>query len=195
MKEIVSKWDQIDDEIWAKVICMERNRRVAKAYARTRVLTINGYNEGFDGHRIGLNGFENPMRDKKTNEIKKMIEDGIKIRMDDEGSLLIKRVSNADVYTILFDRMDNIRCELIEMKKSIVLFDMKQYHNDLLREINSPMPNFRSLEKKCFSFVSFANIADDLLNIPVWCIIINLVALEMLVKLLPYRISGKSNQT
>ena len=32
--EVLEKWDNIDDEIWAKVIVLERNRRVAKAYAR-----------------------------------------------------------------------------------------------------------------------------------------------------------------
>jgi len=30
VQEILRKWDAIDDEIWAKVIVMERNRRVAK---------------------------------------------------------------------------------------------------------------------------------------------------------------------
>ena len=30
MEEILRKWDSIDDEIWAKVIVLERNRRVAK---------------------------------------------------------------------------------------------------------------------------------------------------------------------
>ena len=30
MEEILRKWESIDDEIWAKVIVLERNRRVAK---------------------------------------------------------------------------------------------------------------------------------------------------------------------
>lgn len=70
IQEVLNKWGQIDDEIWAKIICMERNRRVAKAYARASVLTINGSNEGFDGYRIGLCGFDNPMRDPRTEELK-----------------------------------------------------------------------------------------------------------------------------
>ncbi|KAH9372615.1 hypothetical protein HPB48_014691 [Haemaphysalis longicornis] len=45
IQEVLNKWGQIDDEIWAKIICMERNRRVAKAYARASVLTINGSND------------------------------------------------------------------------------------------------------------------------------------------------------
>ena len=30
VEEILRKWESIDDEIWAKVIVLERNRRVAK---------------------------------------------------------------------------------------------------------------------------------------------------------------------
>ena len=49
IQEVLDKWTQIDDEIWAKVIVFERNRRVAKAYARAPVLTVNGSDDGFDG--------------------------------------------------------------------------------------------------------------------------------------------------
>lgn len=51
LQEVLDKWTQIDDEIWAKVIVFERNRRVAKAYARVPVLTVNGSDDGFDGMR------------------------------------------------------------------------------------------------------------------------------------------------
>uniref|UniRef100_R4G8H6 MH2 domain-containing protein n=2 Tax=Rhodnius prolixus TaxID=13249 RepID=R4G8H6_RHOPR len=54
IQEVLDKWTQIDDEIWAKVIVLEKNRRVAKAYARAPVLTINGSDEGFDGFSIYL---------------------------------------------------------------------------------------------------------------------------------------------
>jgi hypothetical protein len=51
IQEVLDKWHQIDDEIWAKVIVLERNRRVAKAYARVPVLTVSGSDYGFDGFR------------------------------------------------------------------------------------------------------------------------------------------------
>lgn len=54
IQEVLDKWTQIDDEIWAKVIVLERNRRVAKAYARAPVLTVNGSDDGFDGFRYVL---------------------------------------------------------------------------------------------------------------------------------------------
>lgn len=54
---------------------MERNRRVAKAYARAPTLSINGSDDGFDGYQIGLNGFDNPLRDPKTDMVKQHIGD------------------------------------------------------------------------------------------------------------------------
>ena len=46
---------------------------MAKAYARAPVLTVNGSDDGFDGFRIGLAGFDNPLRDSKTEEVKRHI--------------------------------------------------------------------------------------------------------------------------
>jgi hypothetical protein len=74
IQEIVNKWRSIDDEIWAKIICMERNRRIAKAYARQRAISINGSKDDYlDGTTLGLNSFENPDRDSKTSYIKQYI--------------------------------------------------------------------------------------------------------------------------
>lgn len=74
IQEIIDKWLAIDDEIWAKIICLERNRRIAKAYARKHTLTINGsQDEYLDGTTLGLNSFENPDRDTKTRHIKQYI--------------------------------------------------------------------------------------------------------------------------
>ena len=73
IQEVLNKWQSIDDEIWAKIIVLERNRRVAKAYARAPVLTVNGSDDGFDGFRIGLAGFDNPVRDAKTEDVKRHI--------------------------------------------------------------------------------------------------------------------------
>lgn len=53
---------------------MERNRRIAKAYARKRVLTVNGSEDDYlDGTTLGLNSFDNPERDTKTCHIKQYI--------------------------------------------------------------------------------------------------------------------------
>ena len=49
---------------------MERNRRVVKAYVRSPLLTINGGDQGFDGAKIGLSGFDNPYEDRNTRHVK-----------------------------------------------------------------------------------------------------------------------------
>ena len=77
---------------------LERNRRIAKAYARAPVLTVNGSEEGFDGFRIGVNGFDNPLRDNKTQEFKEQIGKGCKLKMDDSGNILVKRLSRSNIY-------------------------------------------------------------------------------------------------
>ena len=69
ISEIHGKLDAIEDDIWGKVIVMERNRRVAKAYVRSPVVTVGGGKEGFDGLRVGLQGFDNPFRDEETRAV------------------------------------------------------------------------------------------------------------------------------
>lgn len=49
-------------------------------------------------YRIGLCGFDNPMRDPKTEEAKRHINQGVKIKMDDQGNILIKRLCKSNVY-------------------------------------------------------------------------------------------------
>ena len=48
--------------------------------------------------RIGVNGFENPLRDPKTAEFKLQIGAGCKMKMDETGNILIKRFSERNVY-------------------------------------------------------------------------------------------------
>lgn len=132
IQEVLDKWDSIDDEIWAKVIVLERNRRVAKAYARAPVVTVNGSDEGFDGFRIGVAGFDNPMRDVGTEETIRQINQGFKLKMDDMGNILIKRLTKSPVYakntleeTALSNDIIKLTNGLLEFEKPFKLFDMK----------------------------------------------------------------------
>ncbi len=195
IQEVLIKWDQIDDEIWAKVICMERNRRVAKAYARAPILTVNGCDNGFDGYRIGLNGFDNPMRDPKTEELKRNIGLGIKVKMDEDGNVLIKRISKTNVYVKGWQSdgefsncvaNEIIKANgLLEVQKSVKLFDMKKFQANISRELKCAYPDRRKLEDQCICCVAFVKDANDILDVPVWVMIINIVALDMLKTKLP----------
>ncbi|KAK2588203.1 hypothetical protein KPH14_004240 [Odynerus spinipes] len=193
IQEVLDKWNQIDDEIWAKVIVFERNRRVAKAYARAPVLTINGSNDGFDGFRIGLCGFDNPMRDPKTEEAKRHINQGVKIKMDEQGNILIKRLCKNNVYIKTTNQEDNaIGPEIIrnsqgalEHEKPGKLFDMNKFQTNLSRETRRAYPDRRRLEMQCLSAIVFVRTEADLLQSPVWVLIVNVVGLDMLKSKLP----------
>ncbi|XP_021915700.1 uncharacterized protein LOC110827886 isoform X2 [Zootermopsis nevadensis] len=194
IQEVLDKWTQIDDEIWAKVIVLERNRRVAKAYARAPVLTVNGSDDGFDGFRIGLCGFDNPMRDPKTDEIKRHIGHGVKVKMDDQGNILVKRVSKCNVFVKCTSAGDETsvgndvlklpNCAL-EMEKPVKLFDMKKFQQNVHRELRRAYPDRRRLECQCLSAVAFVKSEPELLDCPIWVLIINVVAMDMLKSKLP----------
>ncbi|CAG9863836.1 unnamed protein product [Phyllotreta striolata] len=194
IQEVLNKWTQIDDEIWAKVIVLERNRRVAKAYARAPVLTVNDSDDGFDGFRIGLLGFENPMRDPKTEEFKRHIGHGVKIKMDDGGNILIKRVSKCNVYikNTALDDENAIGNEVLKLPhaalepdKPVKLFDMKKFQSNVNRELRRAYPDRRRLECQCLSAIAFVKLEPELLDCPIWVLIINIVALDMLKSKLP----------
>lgn len=192
LAEILCKWDNIDDEIWAKVIVLERNRRTAKAYARAPVLTVNGSDDGFDGFRIGVNGFNNPSRDQKTANFKDQIGKGCKIKMDDSGNILVKRLSRSNIYVSSTKEENAVSSEviklangLLELDKPFKLFDMKKFQQNVNRELKRQTPERLRLEVQCISTISFVRQEKEVLDCPIWIMLINVVALEMLKAKMP----------
>ncbi|XP_018019348.1 uncharacterized protein LOC108675829 isoform X1 [Hyalella azteca] len=191
--EVFLKWSQIDDEIWSKVIVFEKNRRVAKAYLRSPVLTVNGTNIGFDGFRLGLAGFENPMREPKTEEvISRQIGLGCKLRMDEDGNILVKRISNSNVYVKAVDDENSISNDVLrlpnqalELSKPIKAFDIRKFEANIDKEMRKIYPNRSKLEAQCILPIAFSKNAPQLLQCPSWVMIINVVALDMLKSKLP----------
>jgi len=185
--EVVSKWENVDDEIWGKLIIFERNRRVAKAYARSAVLTINGSDAGFNGLNIGVNGFENPRRDREVQDCKAAIGAGCKLKMTENGDILIKRIGKGKVFiqnileeAAVSNDILKLYSGLLEPDIAMKLFDMKKFKQNMNRELKRQAADRAKLEKQCILCISFIQNQADLLDSPIWVMMINMVALEML---------------
>ncbi|CDW52922.1 MH2 domain containing protein [Trichuris trichiura] len=97
LQEIGSKLPSLDDGIWGKLILMEKNRRIAKAYLRAPSLQVDGSRLGFDGGVVGFNSFPLPARDGHTSEIRNRICSGVAIKIDRHGNILAKRRGRSPV--------------------------------------------------------------------------------------------------
>lgn len=65
---------------------------------------------------------------------------------------------------------------------------MKKFQQNMNRELKRAYPDRRKLEAQCISVISFGGSADtDILNCPIWIIVINIVAIEMLRSKMPPR--------
>lgn len=95
MKEVQNKWNtlKMNDDIWAKLIYFEQNRRLAKAYVSAPVLTVDGSTCGLDGFRIGLSGIDNDYRNLESIASLRSIGQGIKLKIDSQGNILIRKIS------------------------------------------------------------------------------------------------------
>lgn len=51
LTEVQRKLDEIDPDVWGKLIVMERNYRTAKAYLRHQTIYVDGSETQFDGIR------------------------------------------------------------------------------------------------------------------------------------------------
>nr|CAD7580012.1 unnamed protein product [Timema californicum] len=65
------------------------------------------------------------------------------------------------------------------------LFDMKKFQNNVSRELHRAYPDRRRLEMQCLSVMAFVKNEPELLDSPIWVLIINVVALDMLKSKLP----------
>lgn len=65
------------------------------------------------------------------------------------------------------------------------LFDMKKFQQNVSRELRRAYPDRRRLECQCLSAISFVKNEADMLESPIWVMIINVVAMDMLKSKLP----------
>ena len=74
---------------------------------------------------------------------------------------------------------------MLEFQKAVKLFDMKKFEANIKKELRSAYPSRKKLEDQCISCISFAKDEPNILDLPSWIMIINIVALDMLKKKMP----------
>jgi hypothetical protein len=62
---------------------------------------------------------------------------------------------------------------------------MKKFQQNVNREMKRTYPDRRKLENQCISAIAFVRNEPELLDSPIWIMLINIVALEMLRVKLP----------
>jgi hypothetical protein len=65
------------------------------------------------------------------------------------------------------------------------IFDMKKFQSNVNRELSRSYPDRRRLETQCLSALTFVKSESDLLDCPIWILIVNVVAMDMLKSKLP----------
>jgi hypothetical protein len=57
---------------------------------------------------------------------------------------------------------------------------MKKFQTNISRELRRAYPDRKRLETQCLSAVAFVKSENDVLDCPVWILIVNVVAMDML---------------
>jgi hypothetical protein len=107
------------------------------------------------------------------------------------GDIIIERLNKSNVFVKSCESLNssaNNNNILLEYQKPVKLFDMKKFRCDVVQELNnSSYPDRKILERKCVSCVSFVQDSPQLLQTPIWCLVINILALDLLKSKLPIR--------
>ncbi|XP_037941736.1 nuclear transcription factor Y subunit gamma-like [Teleopsis dalmanni] len=121
---------------------------------------------------------------------------GVKIKMDDAGNILVRRYAKSNVYvkstasnaseeTSIGADILKLPNQALESEKIVKLFDMKKFQSNVIRELRRAYPDRRRLETQCLSAVAFVKSENDILECPIWVLIVNVVAMDMLKSKMP----------
>uniref|UniRef100_A0A7E4VHF7 MH2 domain-containing protein n=1 Tax=Panagrellus redivivus TaxID=6233 RepID=A0A7E4VHF7_PANRE len=207
INEVLSKLNDgsLDDEIWGKIVVMERCKRIAKAYLRKTTVIVDGGEEEFDGKTLGFNYFNNPLRDEYTKELRSKIGDGVIIKMDNQGNIKAMARGSTPVFVqgwkdgkthCTSDKVIRNQGKLItktgtgavsDEDRVVKIFDMRRFKQCVERDPYESESDARNLLLKTCVRVALVKDggAADPMKTPCWFMIINLVALDMLKTKLP----------
>ncbi|VDM99466.1 unnamed protein product, partial [Thelazia callipaeda] len=200
--ETLKKLEQndLDDDIWGKIVLMEKCRRLAKAYLRRTTVIIDGSTDEYDDMTLGYNHFEVADGDDDSKDIRQKIGDGVIIKIDENGNIKAMARGMTPVIVQGWNNL-NSKCisdRLIAQKghlktikdrlKGITdqqriekIFDMRLFNLAVERELRQAQPNTSELLlKTCIRVSLVKDSVTNALKTPCWFMIVNLVALDVL---------------
>ena len=113
---------------------------------------------------------------------------GAKLKIDDEGNVHIKRVGKSQVYVSANNlrmpdfggQSNTFQLTAIDVDKSFKMFDIKKFQASIYKELRNSYPDRRKLEVQCVSCIQFVRQQHNILEHPIWVMLVNIVALDML---------------
>ena len=118
-------------------------------------MSLNGSKCGFDGFKVGLNGFENPMRDGEVEACKAAIGMGCKLKLTENGDILVKRVGRSNVFvqnmlteSAASNDVLKLRFGLLQQDRAMKLFDIKKFKQNMNREMKRVHPDYNKIESQ-----------------------------------------------
>ncbi|KAE9550250.1 hypothetical protein FO519_006528 [Halicephalobus sp. NKZ332] len=176
--EVEQKIQQIETQIWGKLIIMEKNFRTAKAYLRNPVIIVDGSNEEFDGVKLGLNHFENHNRDTITELELKLLQKGIRIQLDEAGNIWMKKNGGFEKKISVKTKQKREPIFISEDFKKV--FDLRNFKESVISNLSSENSDKKRLRESAMIFLKLSDSGnEDLLKNPVWCCLIHLIAVDM----------------
>ncbi|CAI4228752.1 unnamed protein product [Auanema sp. JU1783] len=170
LMEVDNKIHDIDNEIWAKLIVMEKGTRTAKAYIRSQSLIMDGSTHEFDGYRIGLRRFRNPYRDPATEMMILTMGKGLELSLDTFGNVHL--TNNSEKKIIVSSQGVNY---VIDKRKEKI-FDLRRFKESLSGPLAAD--SYR-LKRKAIMRIQF-NTSTPPLETPLWICLIHVIAVEMM---------------
>lgn len=135
---------------------------------------------------------------------------GVKLKMDQFGNILIKRLSRCNVFirtnnhsntsssksSSLSSSLSSSSSTCVPIEKAIKLFDMKSFASNIDQELMNSYPDRRKLESQCITLITFVQDSpSSILDSPCYLLLINIVAIDMLKSKLPPNLPPSIHQS
>uniref|UniRef100_A0A0N4ZIK0 MH2 domain-containing protein n=1 Tax=Parastrongyloides trichosuri TaxID=131310 RepID=A0A0N4ZIK0_PARTI len=185
--EVHQKIKAMEQEIWAKLILMEKDCRIMKAYLRFPTININGGLDDFDGLQVGLARFTSTESETSPSynispidSLLYQLKGGLDIKIDAIGNIFMKKnTSMRIVATSIFDT--NQTTELTG--NYLKVFDLRKFKKKLTKIIETGERDSKVLAKYTFIMITIGTeemYDKNIFNCDLWITIIHIIAVEMI---------------